>query len=63
MFADDINMLISDSDVRSLQIKIDRRVAELETWFNRKDLVINSEKTRVMFRNTNTFSVKTSSYF
>jgi hypothetical protein len=31
MFADDINVLISDSDERSLQNKIDRVVAELET--------------------------------
>jgi len=32
-FADDINVLISDSDERLLQTKIDRVVAELETWF------------------------------
>ena len=31
MFADDINVLISDSDERLLQNKIDRVVAELET--------------------------------
>ena len=48
MFADDINMLISDCDERSLQTKIDRVVAELETWFNRNDLVINARKTGVM---------------
>jgi hypothetical protein len=42
MFADDINVLISDSDVRLLQIKTDRAVAELENWFNRNDLVINA---------------------
>ena len=41
-------MLISDSDERSLQTKIDRVVAELETWFNRNDLVINTRKTGVM---------------
>ena len=33
MFADDINVLISDSDERSLQNKMDKVVAELETWF------------------------------
>ena len=43
MFAKDINVLISDSDKRLLQTKIDRIVAELETWFNRNDLVINAE--------------------
>jgi len=31
MFADDINVLIEDSDERLLQTKIDRVVAELET--------------------------------
>jgi predicted Rossmann-fold nucleotide-binding protein len=55
MFADDINVLISDSDERSLQTKIDRVVAELETWFNRNDLVINGGKTGVMlFHNRQT---------
>ena len=41
MFADDINVLISDSDERLLQTKIDRVVAELETGFVRNDLIIN----------------------
>jgi len=30
MFADDINVLITDSDVDALQNKIDRVIAELE---------------------------------
>jgi len=38
MFADDINVLITDSDVCALQIKIDRVIADLEIWFNRNDL-------------------------
>ena len=42
MFANDINVLISDSDERLLQTKIDRVVAELGTWFDRNDLVINT---------------------
>ena len=33
MFADDINVLITDSDVCALQRKIDRTIAELEIWF------------------------------
>ena len=37
MFADDINVLISDSDEGLLQTKIDRVDVELETWFNRKN--------------------------
>jgi hypothetical protein len=56
MFSDDINVLITDSDVKSLQNKIDRVVAELETWFNRNDLVINAGKTGVMsFHNRQIF--------
>jgi hypothetical protein len=48
MFADDISVLISNSDARELQIKIDGVVTELETWLNRNDLVINTGKTGVM---------------
>ena len=48
MFADDINVLISDSDERLLQTKTDTAVAESETWFNRNDLMINAGKTGVM---------------
>jgi hypothetical protein len=48
MFADDISVLILDSDARELQIKIDRVVKDLEIWLNRNDLVINTGKTGVM---------------
>ena len=48
MFADDMNVLISDSNERLLQTKIDRVVTELETWFNRNDLLINAGKTAEM---------------
>jgi len=37
MFADDINVLITDSDIGSLQNKINRVMAESETWFNRNE--------------------------
>ena len=47
MFADDINVLIKDSDIGSLQNKIDRVMAELETWFNRNELVKNAGKTLI----------------
>jgi len=50
-FADDINMLIMDSDVCALQRKIDRVIAELEMWFNRYgiryDLTVNVGKTGI----------------
>ena len=65
MFANDINVLISDSDERSFQTKIDGVVAELETWFNRNDFIINAWKTGVMlFHNKQIhFCSKTFSYF
>jgi hypothetical protein len=46
MFADDISMLISDSDARELQIKIDRVVTQLETWLNRNDFEKKKKKNR-----------------
>jgi len=55
MFADDINVVILDSDERLLQTKIDRVVVELESGFNRNDLIINAGKTGVMlFHNRQT---------
>ena len=55
MFANYINVSVSFSDERLLQTKIDRVVAELETWFNRNDLVTNAGKTGVMlFHNRQT---------
>ena len=60
MFAEDISVLITDNDVGTLQSKIDRVITELETWFNRNDLVTNEGKTGVMsFHNRQTsFLVK-----
>jgi hypothetical protein len=55
-FADDINVLITDN-VGSLQNKTDRVTEELETWFNKNDLIINAGKAGVMsFHNKQTFS-------
>ena len=55
LFAYDINVLISNSDERLLQSKICRVVAELETWFNGSDVVINARKTRIiLFHNRQT---------
>ena len=48
MFADDINMLITDSDIDVLQGKINKVTAELECWFNKNKLVINTNKTGIM---------------
>ena len=46
MFADDINVLITDRDVGSLQNKIDMVIAELETWFNRNGLCNKCRRNR-----------------
>jgi len=40
MFADNINVLITDSDVCALQRKIDNVITKLEIWFNRNYLII-----------------------
>jgi hypothetical protein len=48
MFSNDINVLIMDSDVGGLQNKIVSVIVELETWFNRNDLLINASKIGVM---------------
>jgi hypothetical protein len=56
MFTDDINVLITDSDEGALQSKIERVITELESWFNRNNLVINVGKTVVMsFHNRQSF--------
>jgi hypothetical protein len=44
MFADDISMLITERDIGALQGKINRITTELELWFNRNNLVINTKK-------------------
>ena len=48
MFADDINVLIMDSDISVLQDKIKKVTTELEGWFNINNLVINTNKTGIM---------------
>jgi hypothetical protein len=48
MYADDINILIMDSDVSVLHRKIEKVIQDLEWWFNRNDLIINVKKTGIM---------------
>jgi len=48
MFADHINVLITDSDVGALQNKVDRVIVELKSLFQRNDLKINVHKTVVI---------------
>jgi hypothetical protein len=48
MFADHINVLITDSDVGALQNKVDQVIVELKSLFQRNDLKINVHKTVVI---------------
>ena len=55
MYADGINVLITDSDIGTLQNKINKIMMELESWFNKNDLIINTRKTGAMlFHNKQT---------
>jgi hypothetical protein len=44
MFADDINVLITATDGDTLQKKVDQVMIDIESWFNRNDLIINVKK-------------------
>jgi hypothetical protein len=41
MFADDINVLITDIDVGAVQNTGDQVIRDLESWFKRYDFIIN----------------------
>jgi hypothetical protein len=58
MFADDINVLTTDSDVCALQRKTDRVIAELEVWFNRNDLIIGNTGVMSFHNRQSNFPVK-----
>ena len=47
-FANDINVLITDIDVGTFQNEVDQVIIELESWFQKNDLIINAGKTVVM---------------
>jgi hypothetical protein len=44
MFANRINVLITDNDAGALQHKVDQVSVELDSWFQRNDLIINVGK-------------------
>jgi hypothetical protein len=48
LFADDTNILVTDKNLDALQLKLRRVMEQLEIWFQ-KNLLINREKTTVMF--------------
>ena len=48
LYADDTNLLITGKDEPDLQYKIMNVMKELEIWYQKNNLVINTKKTFVM---------------
>ena len=45
LFADNINLLVTEKDESALQHKVKNVIMELESWFYKNNLFINTEKT------------------
>jgi len=41
LFADDINILVIDKNIDTLQEELDRVIKQFETWFSNNSLIIN----------------------
>jgi hypothetical protein len=64
LFADDINILVIDKNINTLQEKINRVMIQLESWFSKNNLVINTDKTKAMsFQLHKTYAMTASYYF
>ncbi|PNF29254.1 hypothetical protein B7P43_G10478, partial [Cryptotermes secundus] len=48
LFADDTNILVTDKNINILQDKIGEVMIQLESWFSKNNLIINTEKTKAM---------------
>ena len=48
IFDNHVSVLITDTDVGALQNEADQVITDLESWFQRNDLIINVGKTVVM---------------
>jgi hypothetical protein len=48
LFADDSNILVSETNMNNLQCKLNNVMNELQTWFTWNNLVVNVEKTQAM---------------
>jgi hypothetical protein len=57
-FADDTNILIIDKNINTLK-KINRVMIQLESWFYKNNLVINTDKTKAMLFQLNKMYVMT----
>jgi hypothetical protein len=49
LYADDTNILIMDKNEESLKIKLASVMKQLEVWFYNNELILNIEKSKVMF--------------
>jgi len=48
LYADDTNVLVSDKNEKALQTKLSLVMKQLEIWFFKNDLIINTTKTVAM---------------
>jgi hypothetical protein len=51
LFADDANILAIDKNINTLQEKINRVMIQLESWFSKNNLVINTLKLKLCYFN------------
>jgi hypothetical protein len=49
LFADDTNILLTDNKLVSLNENIQKVTKQLENWFHNNRLIINMDKTKVLF--------------
>jgi hypothetical protein len=49
LYVDNTNILVIDKNSKLLQGKTDTVKTQLQTWFSENNLIINTEKTKVMF--------------
>jgi hypothetical protein len=49
LLADDTTILITEKNIIDLQEKIGRAMTQLESWFSKNNLIINTDKTKAMF--------------
>jgi hypothetical protein len=45
LYADDTNILVTESDKEALQTKLSSVMKQLEPWFLNNDLIVNTTKT------------------
>jgi hypothetical protein len=55
-FADDTNILVIDKNINTLHGKINRVMIQLESWFSKNNLIINTDKAKaVLFQLNKTY--------